>query len=326
MAQQFTNNARALLTASITTTATSIVIESAKADLFPVANVGAGSLPSANSWFKATLQDATGAVEIVYVRTRTAGSGVLSNVIRAQEGTTAVAFAAGTVIGLRVTAADIQTALDLPGASSTFAGNNTFSGANTFSGINTAPTAAPGTNTTQIATTAFSDAAIIAERTATATLTNKSLTSPTLTGTPTAPTAALNTNDTQVATTAFVVAQIADDAPTKTGTGASGTWGINITGNAATVTTVTTSQILAALASASLGAVGTYAWLITVPDATVTEGSTVAGSSLRYSGVYTDGSGNSGWPTGSAPSGTWRAMGTTLGGYGRTGTLFLRIS
>ena len=72
----------------------------------------------------------------------------------------------------------------------------------------TAATAAPGTNTTQIATTAFSAAAITAERTATATLTNKSLTSPTLTGTPTAPTAAVNTNTTQVATTAFVVAEI----------------------------------------------------------------------------------------------------------------------
>lgn len=64
------------------------------------------------------------------------------------------------------------------------------------------------------------------------------LASPTLTGTPTAPTAAVNTNTTQVATTAFVVAQIADDAPTKTGTGATGTWGIDITGNAATATTV----------------------------------------------------------------------------------------
>lgn len=60
------------------------------------------------------------------------------------------------------------------------------------------------------------------------------LASPTFTGTPEAPTASVNTNTTQLATTAFVVAQIADDAPTKTGTGASGTWEIDITGNAAT--------------------------------------------------------------------------------------------
>ena len=65
------------------------------------------------------------------------------------------------------------------------------------------------------------------------------LASPAFTGTPAAPTAAVNTNTTQVATTAYVVAQIADDAPTKTGTGASGTWGISITGTAAVATSVT---------------------------------------------------------------------------------------
>jgi hypothetical protein len=52
----------------------------------------------------------------------------------------------------------------------------------TFTGTPAAPTATPGTNTTQIATTAFvtaaDTAAIAAERTATATLTNKTLTSP----------------------------------------------------------------------------------------------------------------------------------------------------
>jgi hypothetical protein len=62
MAQQFTNNARALLTASITNTATTIVIEATKADLFPVANVGTGSLPSTSDWFKVTLQDSSGNV------------------------------------------------------------------------------------------------------------------------------------------------------------------------------------------------------------------------------------------------------------------------
>lgn len=67
------------------------------------------------------------------------------------------------------------------------------------------------------------------------------LASPALTGTPTVPTAAVNTNTTQAASTAFVVAQIADDAPTKTGTGASGTWGISITGNAATATSATSA-------------------------------------------------------------------------------------
>jgi hypothetical protein len=70
------------------------------------------------------------------------------------------------------------------------------------------------------------------------------LASPALTGTPTAPTAAVGTNTTQVATTAFVNAEIANDAPTKTGGGASGTWAIAISGNAATATSATDSTKL----------------------------------------------------------------------------------
>jgi hypothetical protein len=45
-----------------------------------------------------------------------------------------------------------------------------------------------------------------------------------------------------LATTAFVNAEIANDAPTKTGGGASGTWGINVTGNAATATSLSTDR------------------------------------------------------------------------------------
>jgi len=72
--------------------------------------------------------------------------------------------------------------------------------------------------------------------------TKANLNSPALTGTPTAPTAAVNTNTTQVATTAYVNAEIANDAPSKTGTGASGTWGISVTGNAATATNLATAR------------------------------------------------------------------------------------
>lgn len=104
-----------------------------------------------------------------------------------------------------------------------------------LSGVPTAPTAVQGTNTTQLATTAFVNAEIAAD---TANL--APLNSPALTGIPTAPTAAVGTNTTQLATTAFVNAEIANDAPTKTGGGASGTWGISITGNAATATALTT--------------------------------------------------------------------------------------
>ena len=137
MAQQFRNNARALLTASVTDTATTIVIEATKADLFPIADVGTGSLPSTSDWFKVTLQDPNGNVEIVAVRTRTAGSGILSNVIRGYDGTTALAFVSGTVVGLRITAEDVQTALDLPNQNSVFTGDNSFSGTNEFTGTQT---------------------------------------------------------------------------------------------------------------------------------------------------------------------------------------------
>jgi|CXWL01.1.fsa_nt_gi hypothetical protein len=65
----------------------------------------------------------------------------------------------------------------------------------TFTGVPAAPTAAAGTNTTQLATTAF---------VTTADNLKAPLASPSLTGTPTAPTAAAGTNTTQLATTAFV--------------------------------------------------------------------------------------------------------------------------
>lgn len=66
-----------------------------------------------------------------------------------------------------------------------------------LTGTPTAPTASVGTNTTQIATTAFVQEASFAP-----------LASPALTGTPTAPTASAGTDTTQIATTAFVQAAL----------------------------------------------------------------------------------------------------------------------
>ena len=108
-----------------------------------------------------------------------------------------------------------------------------------LTGTPTAPTAGSGTNTTQIATTAFVTAALpdisgkanIASPTFTGTVTIPTgasiadyapLASPTFTGTPAAPTAAADTNTTQVATTAYVQTELGDYAtlasPTFTGT------------------------------------------------------------------------------------------------------------
>lgn len=153
---------------------------------------------------------------------------------------------------------------------------------------------------------------------------------------------------------------IGTDVPSPTGSGASGNWAINITGNAATatsatsatsattattatnatnattaasctgnaetVTTVTTTQVLNATAGASVGAVGTYASCFnSANNATDTPGSTIAGSQLWYSTTQT-----SGVQSVIRPSGTWRLMGRTVGYSGCTtfyaASLWLRIS
>jgi hypothetical protein len=108
----------------------------------------------------------------------------------------------------------------------------------TFTGVPSGPTAAPGTNTTQYATTAFVTAADIVAAGVTAFNTRSGavvltaadvtgvggalLAGPTFTGVPAAPTAAANTNTTQIATTAFVLAAAAAYVPL--------IGGVNITG------------------------------------------------------------------------------------------------
>jgi hypothetical protein len=116
--------------------------------------------------------------------------------------------------------------------------------------------------------------------------------------------------------------------------------GTSITFNDATVQTTaaggapTTAQVLTATAGASVGAVGTYAFLSTVVNNTsaITAGNTFAGSDLRYFGATVnanEGQSLSSAAFGTAPSGTWRAMGTSnkVVGFPAFGiTLFLRIS
>lgn len=77
----------------------------------------------------------------------------------------------------------------------------------TLTGTPKTPTAPAGTNTTQIASTAFVQAVVTALNNALAL--KAPLANPALTGTPTAPTAAQTVNNTQIATTAFVKAAVA---------------------------------------------------------------------------------------------------------------------
>lgn len=142
------------------------------------------------------------------------------------------------------------------------------------------------------------------------------LASPALTGAPTAPTAAVGTSTTQVATTAFVNAEIANDAPTKTGGGASGSWGISVTGSSASCSG------LAASATTLTGLTPT------VTELNYLDGVTSAIQTQLNGKAPLTGAGTSGsWPisvTGSAASASavaWSGVSgkpTTLAGYGIT--------
>ena len=90
---------------------------------------------------------------------------------------------------------------------------------------------------------------------------------------------------------------------------------------------VTTTAVLNATAGASLGAVGSYSFLVrsTNGNFTYEPGVTVAGSALRYTGAVAVRA------TSAYPAGTWRCMAYSYntefcGGANVSGTLFLRIS
>lgn len=86
-----------------------------------------------------------------------------------------------------------------------------------------------------------------------------------------------------------------------------------------TAAIVTTTAVLNATSAASVGAVGTYAFL-SITDATTQPGigGTVAGSTLRYSSADAAST--------TAPSGTWRQMGWNLGQAGYSYPNAARVS
>jgi len=162
------------------------------------------TLPSAPGTL-AMLSDVASSVLVETARAEAAES-TLTTAISSETtariaGDAAEASARTTAIGVETTRAETAEALLAPKASPA------------LTGTPTAPTAAALTNTTQLATTAFTTAGIGVEtaraEAAEALLAPKA--SPALTGAPTAPTAAALTSTTQLATTAFTTAAVATE-------------------------------------------------------------------------------------------------------------------
>ena len=182
----------------------------------------------------------------------------------------------------------------------------------TLTGVPLAPTASAGNNSTQIATTAYADAAVaaivdsapatlntlneladalgddanFAATTATSIGLKAPLASPALTGTPTAPTAAAATNTTQIATTAFVIDAVTSATAANTvelGVDTTGSYvaslvaGTGVTlannsGEGATPTVTVDTTVIAALASP------TFTGTPTLPTGTIATTQTAADS------------------------------------------------
>lgn len=98
---KFSNNATTTTVGLLGSAATTIVVASGTGALFPA--LGAGD------YFKATLQDTNNNFEIVKV---TARADDTMTVARAQDGTLAIPFAAGSRFELRVLASSAQEYLD----------------------------------------------------------------------------------------------------------------------------------------------------------------------------------------------------------------------
>ena len=239
MAQLFRNNAFSNLGASLTNSNTTLTVTTGHGDRFPVV--------AAPDFFLLTLQDASNNIEIVRVTARTAGSDSMT-ITRAQEGTTARAWNIGDVVELRLTAsalgplsllegaltaASIRTILDVPtrtggDASGTWNISITGNAATATTTTGNAATATKLQTARTINGTSFDGSANITTanwgtaRTITIGNTGKSFDGSTNVSWSLAEIGATDTN----------------------GTGATGTWGVSITGNAATATNATNATNL----------------------------------------------------------------------------------
>lgn len=150
MAQLYSNNAQSTLSASSTSTDTTLFIQPGHGARFPVI--------SGADFFYVTLENAVGNIEICRVTAHSSNSTSMT-VQRAQQGTTALAWASGDLIELRATAAELtgfETDIDaLDATRARFAGQ-TYSGTHDFrSATVQVATRAAGDSTNAPASTAF---------------------------------------------------------------------------------------------------------------------------------------------------------------------------
>lgn len=178
-----------------------------------------------------------------------------------------------------------------------------------LTGVPTGPTAAPGTSTTQLATTAFVSAAGVSSfnsRTGAVTLSGADVSAaggaltagPAFTGTPTAPTPATSDNSTALATTAFVKAALSATGVT------------TFNGRAGAVT-LTAADITGA--GGALLASPTFTGTPAAPTPTVGDNSTTLATTAFVAAALVGGGATPGW-TLTYPGGTTSkisALGTT---------------
>lgn len=131
MPQIFANNATSTLSAAATLSDTSIFVQPAHGSRFPIV--------TAPDFCYCTLENAAGAIEIVKVTAHTSGASALT-VVRAQQGTTARAWAIGDLFDLRLTAAEAAAwEADIDSLVASLAGKadttgETYTGTHDFSG------------------------------------------------------------------------------------------------------------------------------------------------------------------------------------------------